>query len=71
MQCPLLAFVETLVYTAGGLFNCYTSICNAPLHVQRLLGISRVCNGQISLIQVVNLTVRGQSKPRNRVRSLL
>jgi hypothetical protein len=71
MQCPMAAFVEPSVYTAGGSFNCYTSTYNAPLHVQSLLGVSHVCNGQVSLMQDVNLTVRVHSKPRNRVRSLL
>jgi hypothetical protein len=71
IQCPMAAFVEPSVYTAGGSFNCYTSTYNAPLHIGSLLGLSQVCNGQVSLLQDVNLTVRGQSKPRNRVRSLL
>jgi len=69
MQYPMAAFVEPSVYTAGGSFNCYTSTDKAPLHVQSLLGVSHVCNGQVSLMKDVNLTVRGQSN--NRVRSLL
>lgn len=71
VQSPMAAFVEPSFYMVGGSFNCYTSTYNAPLHVQSLLGVSRFCNGQVSLTQDVNLTQRGQSKPRNRVRSLL
>ena len=71
MQCPMAALVKPSVYTAGGSCNCYTSTYNAPLHVQSLLGVSHVCKGQVSLMHDVNLKVRGQSKPRNRVRSLL
>jgi hypothetical protein len=63
MQCPLAAFVEPSIYTAGGSFNCY----NVPLHVRSLIGVSHVCNGQASLMQSVNLAVRDQSKPQNRV----
>jgi len=71
MQCPMVAFVEPSVYKAGGSLNCYTSAYNAPLRVQSFLGVSRVCNGQVSLMQDVNLTLQGQTKPRNRVRGLL
>lgn len=62
MQCPIPAFVEPSVYTAGGSFDCYTATHNAPLYVQSLFGVSHVCNGQVSLMHDVNLAVRGQSK---------
>jgi hypothetical protein len=50
MQCPMAVLVEPSVYMTGGSFNCYTSTYNTPLHVQSLLGLGYVCNGQVSLM---------------------
>jgi hypothetical protein len=59
------------IHTAGGSLNSYTATHNARLHVQSLLGVSQVWKGQGSVVKEAHLAARGQSKPRNRVGSLL